>query len=132
VGERMGVVGVWLWSLEFVVTPTLAGMFTAGTFVAGRQVETLTVFSDARHGAATRVLARALYWVLPHLDRLNIADQVVYGEHVPVSYLVTMTGYAAAYTAILLLLGGGLCEGRGCGECAWAPRACARGDCRGC
>lgn len=33
-----------------------------------------------------------------------VADRVVYGDHIPASYLLAMTAYAVAYAAILLLL----------------------------
>jgi hypothetical protein len=42
--------------------------------------------------------------MLPHLDRLNVANQVAYGDPVAGSYLMTVAVYAFAYTGILLLL----------------------------
>ena len=42
--------------------------------------------------------------MLPHLDRLNVANQVAYGDPVTASYVLTVGIYAFAYTGILLLL----------------------------
>ena len=42
--------------------------------------------------------------LLPHLDRLNVANQVAYGDPVTASYVLTVGTYACAYTGILLLL----------------------------
>jgi ABC-type transport system involved in multi-copper enzyme maturation permease subunit len=102
------VVAIALFFSAFVVTPTLAGMFTVAAFVAGRSVGYLTFFTGEGHGPVTRAVARTLYWVLPHLDRLNVADHLVYGDPVGGTYLLTMAAYAAAYAGVLLLLTVGL------------------------
>jgi ABC-type transport system involved in multi-copper enzyme maturation permease subunit len=86
-----------------VVTPTLAGLFTLAAFVAGRSAGYLGFFGSPEYPAAVRVLSRVLYWVLPHLHRLNIADRVVYGDVVPASYVLGSAAYAAGYTGVLLL-----------------------------
>src|SRR5262249_30671815 len=88
--ELWVVVAVALFFSAFVVTPTLAGIFTVGTFIAGRSVETLATLRDTPHAPAVRAAAGVLYWLLPHLDRLNVADQVVYGVHVSAGYVLTM------------------------------------------
>ena len=49
-------------------------------------------------------MAKSLYWLLPHLDRLNVANQVAYGDAISPTYLATVGVYAVAYTGILLLL----------------------------
>jgi len=98
------VVAVAVFFSAVVVTPTLAGLFTVGTFIAGRCAGYLSFFQDEAHGAATRTVARVLYWILPHLDRLVITDQVVYGSNIPVAYLALAAVYAGAYAAVTLLL----------------------------
>ncbi|MFN8544673.1 MAG: ABC transporter permease subunit [Candidatus Binatia bacterium] len=106
--ELMVVVAVALFFSSVVVTPTLAGMFTVAAFIAGRSSGYLAYFRGDDHGAAARGVATVLYWVLPHLDRFNIADQVVYGEQLSLAYLAAAVAYACAYTAVLLLLAVGL------------------------
>lgn len=102
--ELLVVVAVALFFSAFVVTPTLAGMFTIGTFIAGRSVATLVDLGGEQHAPAVRLVAKVLYWALPHLDRLYIADRVVYGDHIPATYLLAMTAYAGGYAGILLVL----------------------------
>jgi len=102
------VIAVALFFSSLVVTPSLAGMFTAATFVAGRSAGYLLYFFTGDHPPAVQALAHALYWVLPRLDRFTVADQIVYGVLPDPSYLVTLVAYAAAYTGILLLLSVGL------------------------
>ncbi len=102
--ELTVVVAAALLFSAIVVTPTLAGLFTAGVFVAGRSAGHLKFFTSAEHGSVLRVAARGLYWALPHLDRLNIADQVAYGEPVSGAYLGAAAVYALAYAAVLLVV----------------------------
>jgi Cu-processing system permease protein len=98
------VVAVALFFSAVVLTPTLAGLFTVGVFVAGRSSGYLAFFTGDGHAPAVRVAADVLYWVLPHLDRLDVADRVVYGASVSAAYFLTATAYALAYTGVLLVL----------------------------
>lgn len=98
------VVAVALFFSSLVVTPSLAGMFTAATFVAGRSSGYLGYFFSEEHSAATRAIASVLHWALPRLDRFVVANSVVYGDPVETSYLLALIGYTAAYCAVLLLL----------------------------
>jgi ABC-type transport system involved in multi-copper enzyme maturation permease subunit len=102
--EIMVVIAVALFFSSLVVTPALAGMFTAATFIAGRSASYLLYFLKGEHPRAVEALAHALYWALPRLDRFTVADRVVYGDLPDPSYLVALLAYAAAYAAILLLL----------------------------
>jgi ABC-type transport system involved in multi-copper enzyme maturation permease subunit len=106
--ELMVVVAAALFFSAVVVTPALAGMFTIAAFVAGRSSGYLGFFQDERFGGTVRGVARGLYWVLPHLDRFNITDQVVYGDALSLTYVATAAAYGLAYTALLLLLTVGL------------------------
>lgn len=106
--EIMIVIAVALFFSSLVVTPALAGMFTAATFIAGRSATYLLYFLNGDHPPAVRTLAHALYWALPRLDRFTVADQIVYGAVPDPSYLAMLAAYAAAYAAILLLLSIGL------------------------
>jgi ABC-type transport system involved in multi-copper enzyme maturation permease subunit len=106
--EIIVVIAVALFFSSVVVTPSLAGMFTAATFIAGRSATYLLYFLNDEHPPALRALANGLYWALPRLDRFTIADQVVYGVLPEPQYLVTLTAYAAAYAGIMLLLSVGL------------------------
>lgn len=106
--EIMVVIAVALFFSSLVVTPALAGMFTAATFIAGRSASYLLYFLQGDHPPAVQTLAQALYWILPRLDRFTIADQVVYGVLPDPSYLATLIAYTAAYTGVMLLLSIGL------------------------
>jgi len=102
--EMMIVVSVALLVSSIVVTPTMVGLVTAAVFIAGRAVGYLSYFVTPEQPAMLRAIARMLYWLLPHLDRFNIANRVVYGDLVSVGYVAAAILYAAAYTGIVLLL----------------------------
>lgn len=106
--EIVVVIAVALFYSSVVVTPALAGMFTAATFVAGRSATYLLYFLKDDQPPSLQAIAHGLYVALPRLDRFTIADQVVYGIVPDPTYLVTLTAYTAAYTGVMLLLSIGL------------------------
>src|SRR5262249_53347857 len=87
-----------------VGTPAPAGLFPGGALIPRRRARYPSVFPGQNHGAGIRGVAGVLYWILPHLDRLVITDQVVYGGNVPVAYLALAAAYAGGYAAVTLLL----------------------------
>ena len=89
---------------SIVVTPALAGLFTAATFIAGRSIPMLGYLMTPDQPATLRYIARGLHAVLPHLHQFYIADGVVYGLSLPPVYYLHATIYAAAYTALLLIV----------------------------
>jgi ABC-type transport system involved in multi-copper enzyme maturation permease subunit len=106
--EIMMVIAVALFFSSLVVTPSLAGMFTAATFIAGRSAGYLLYFLKDDAPPGVRAVAQTLYWTLPRLDRFTVADQVVYGTLPDPSYLAVLVVYALAYAGILLLLSIGI------------------------
>ena len=102
--ELVIVVAIALFFSAVVVTPTLVGMFTVAAFVAGRSAGYLAYFRGDDANPIVRAVATVLYWVLPHLERLEVADQVVYGDVLSLGTFGLAAAYAAAYTALLLLL----------------------------
>lgn len=106
--EIMVIIAVALFFSSLVVTPALAGMFTAATFIAGRSASYLLYFVKDDQPPAMQTLAHMLYWALPRLDRFTVADRIVYGIVPDPGYLLTLFAYSVAYAGILLLLSVGL------------------------
>lgn len=50
------------------------------------------------------LVGKALYYVLPNLDRLNFNSRATYHEAVPLSELAGSTVYALGYTAVMLVI----------------------------
>jgi ABC-type transport system involved in multi-copper enzyme maturation permease subunit len=88
-----------------VVTPVLAGLFTVGLFLAGRSCEFLLYFIEKDIVSDNSALIlKLLYWILPHLNQLNIGNDVVYGISPPLLHLAYSTFYAISYSVTMLLL----------------------------
>jgi ABC-type transport system involved in multi-copper enzyme maturation permease subunit len=102
--ELMVVTAVALFFSSIVVTPTLAGLFTAAIFVVGRSSSYLHYFWAEQYPPSLQAGARALYWIVPHLDRFNIANEAVYGHYVSTEYLLAILAYAIGYSMVLLML----------------------------
>ena len=90
---------------SIVVTPLLSGLFTFGLFLAGRSTEYLLYF--VRNGdlaGAPASMLKGLNAILPNLDKLYVANEVVYAnvEALTAARLFWCTLYAVGYAAMLL------------------------------
>jgi len=88
-----------------VVTPLLSGVFTLGVFLAGRSTDYLLFF--VKNGTSREPLTsilKGLYVVLPHLDKINISDLVVYDKALELNAVVFSIFYAASYIGCLMIL----------------------------
>jgi ABC-type transport system involved in multi-copper enzyme maturation permease subunit len=89
-----------------VVTPLLIGIFSFGLFLAGRSTALLLYFIEKEIVTGLGAyLVKALYWLLPHLNIININDALVYNLEISLLQTVWATIYAVTYSAALLLLG---------------------------
>lgn len=87
---------------SIVVSPTLAGLFTAATFIAGRSTPMLGYLMTPDQRPGLRYIARLLHAVLPHLNQFYIADHVAYGVSLSPAYYLHTTIYGLAYMLLLL------------------------------
>ncbi|MBX7138045.1 MAG: ABC transporter permease [Oligoflexia bacterium] len=103
--ELMVVCAFAIFFSSIVVTPLLAGMLTFAVFLAARSTEYLMYFvnQDGVSAPLSAVL-KSLYALLPHLDRVNISDLVVYDAAVSWSLTFYSFAHAAAYSGVLLIL----------------------------
>jgi len=89
-----------------VSSPVLSGMFTLALFLAGRSLHSmkymifkLEVVYDMPEAAAPLKL---LYYLLPNFAVFDIDGEMVHGLALPEGYLLFLTVYAVAYSAVLL------------------------------
>lgn len=92
-----------------VITPLLAGVFTFSLFLAGRSSELILEFIKNTDVILDGVFSPMVffgnvYYVLPHLDKIDISNQIVNGIHVTSKHLFWSVGYSLFYTCILLCL----------------------------
>ena len=89
---------------SFMVTPTLAGLFTIGCFIAGRSTQYLDYFVTEDTSPMLRVGSQVISALLPRLDHFLLADSLVHGQPLAPNTIPYLIGYALAYTATLLIL----------------------------
>lgn len=90
---------------SIVVTPMLSGLFTFGVFLAGRSASQMMYFVSPEHpDSLGAMMLKALAWILPRLDMLNVGNDLVYGASISKDHLVWSIVYALGYSGILLIL----------------------------
>jgi ABC-type transport system involved in multi-copper enzyme maturation permease subunit len=87
--------------LSVFTSAPLAAVGTVGLAVVGRFSDVLRHTEQVAPGAPAR-LVRALYYALPNFRNFDLKDEVVYGDPVSTAHLLWVSGYAAAYVAVLL------------------------------
>lgn len=90
---------------SLVVTTTLTGLFTLGTYLAGRSISYLKYFTaESETNPLTTAVIGALDAVLPDLSLFNFNDLIVYGQPATLSDLTNAFLYAACYCVVALSL----------------------------
>jgi Cu-processing system permease protein len=84
-------------------SPMLSAALTFGLFVVGHFDADLRNFESVVSGRAPAYLARGVYYLLPNLAPFDVKALVVHGQHVAAGYVLATVGYAALYTAALLV-----------------------------
>ena len=88
-----------------VVTPSLAGIFTFAIFLAGRSSDSLKILSATSDPSSlSALIIKTLYWLLPRLDALNVANDTVFGASISQGQFIWGTLYALSYAGVLLAL----------------------------
>lgn len=92
-------------------TPGLTAVFTLAVFAIGHGSADL-IAAVSRMTPAARLVARAFYIALPHLDMLNARTAAVHAEAVGIGLIGWGWAYALIYATALLLLAVALFERR--------------------
>ncbi|MBI5194033.1 MAG: ABC transporter permease subunit [Nitrospirae bacterium] len=90
----------------FSSSSTLSAIFTLAAYVVGHLTEDIKLLGDKAANIPTKTVTNFIYYLLPNLDNFNIKGRVVYGLHIPLSYITFVTIYGLLYIACLLLLAG--------------------------
>lgn len=96
---------------SIVVTPLLSGLFTFSLFLAGRSSEFIIDFINNNDFLQSSALSFAklfeyIYHILPHLDKIDVSNQVVNGVIVTNQHLFWSSAYSLFYTFVLIVLSG--------------------------
>ncbi len=77
---------------------------TIGTYFAGHLGATIYNMAQQPDAGALGVLGKAIFYLLPNLERLNYRIQATYEVHTPFQELASSALYAVAYSSVLLTL----------------------------
>ncbi len=83
-------------------SPALSALFTLLIFLIGRWSPDLKLFAETSTSAATRLVSRALYHLLPNLANFNYISETAHGRTVAWPLIAGNTVYAVCYIAALL------------------------------
>lgn len=100
------VASVAIFFSSVVVTTTLTGLFTLGTYIAGRSISYFKFFTEDSKNTneGLRIVIKTFDWVLPDLSVFNVSDQIVSGLPISGAYFVNASLHCVAYSLTALLL----------------------------
>ena len=81
-------------------------------YFLGHLAPDLYTMAERSKVEAVKFMAKALYYVLPNLDRLNFNSRATYRDPIEWSELVGSTTYAVGYAAVMLFIAAALFERR--------------------
>ena len=84
-------------------TPMLSALFTITFYIIGHLSWGLLLLAETIEGESARWLCRALYYILPNLEVLNVKGMIVHGLAVPAAQMVWAAAYGAGWTVLVLL-----------------------------
>ncbi len=84
-------------------TPMLSTMFTAGIYVVGMFASDIRGLGTLTGSVAVKVVASAIYFLLPNFGNFNIIAAVAHGDAIPKSLIALNTAYAFVYVGAVLL-----------------------------
>jgi ABC-type transport system involved in multi-copper enzyme maturation permease subunit len=100
------VCAVTIFFSAIVVTPILSGLFSFGLFLVGRSSGILEALVEqgASSGFSGQGL-KAIYFLLPNLEMLNVSNAVVYGVSPGPSHTFWALAYTVCYCAGIMTIG---------------------------
>jgi ABC-type transport system involved in multi-copper enzyme maturation permease subunit len=87
-----------------LTNPILAAVWTFTAYVAGHLSWSLLMLGDKLPDGFGQTACKAVYWLLPNLERLNIKAEVVHALPLPAGYVWTAALYGMGYAFVVLAL----------------------------
>ncbi|MBF5044737.1 ABC transporter permease subunit [Aggregicoccus sp. 17bor-14] len=82
----------------------VSAIATVGLYFAGHLSGDIYLFAQRSESALLRGMGKAIYYVLPNLERMNFRPLAAYGADVPLGTALSGIGYGVAYSALLCVL----------------------------
>ena len=87
-----------------ITSPILAAVSTIAMYFIGHGGDIFRAIFMTTKSALLEIITRAVYYVLPNLEKFNIRNDIIYGIHPSVSIILVSVVYAFAYASLLLFL----------------------------
>jgi ABC-type transport system involved in multi-copper enzyme maturation permease subunit len=87
-----------------VTRPILAAVSTFAVWVMGHLSWSLRLLEDELAPGPQRIVVEAFYWLLPHLDRLDVKSEVVHGIDLAPAFFPIAAAYGLGYAALVLVV----------------------------
>jgi Cu-processing system permease protein len=87
-----------------VTSPIMASVATISFFFIGHAGSILQRIFMTTGSTVVEIILRAVYYVLPNLEKFNIRNDIVYGTHPSLPLLLTTVLYACIYVSFLLFI----------------------------
>jgi ABC-type transport system involved in multi-copper enzyme maturation permease subunit len=87
-----------------ITSPIIAAVGTIAFFFIGHGGDIFRKIFMTTDSTVLEIIMRAVYYILPNLEKFNVRNDIVYGIHPSPSLLLVTTLYACTYAAFLLFL----------------------------
>lgn len=84
--------------------PAVSAIATTGMYFTGHLTGDLYAIANRSESSVMRGVGKAIYYLLPNLERVNFRPQATYGLAVDASTFLSGAGYSVAWALVLTLL----------------------------
>ena len=95
-----------------VTTPMISAVMSIFLYTIGHLSSDIHLIGSGGHSPSMAIILKILYYILPNLERFNIAAEVVHGLPLAGGSVIVSMLYGTVYIAFLLLLSSTLLERR--------------------
>lgn len=87
-----------------ITSPILAAVSTLSIFFVGHAGEIFRYIFMMNPSPSIQMISRAIYYVMPNLEKFNIRNDIIYGTTPSLSMVLIAVLYAVSYAALLLVI----------------------------
>jgi ABC-type transport system involved in multi-copper enzyme maturation permease subunit len=84
-------------------TPMLSMLYTLGIYITGVFSPDIHDFADLTKSQSLKVIARAVYYLVPNFHNFNAIDLAAHGDSIPLALIAQNSLYAVLYVSLVLL-----------------------------
>ncbi len=101
---ELGIITAFALLFSSLTNPILASVWTFAVYVAGHLSWSLKLLKDKVPEGLSQWLCDLAYWLLPHLEQLNVKAEVVHGQSISLGSVGLAVLYGTSYALAVLVL----------------------------